>query len=88
MNLTHGKSAITSIKSQAEGMVGSRNLQIFLIQNGITTDIPMSSSGFCFIFEYGGGTGCVFTFHNNGDIYVASKFNSILGDFRKVQIGS
>lgn len=87
-NLTYGKNAITSIKAQAEGMSGSRSLQIFLIQNGVTTDIPMNSSGFCFIFEYGGGTGCVFTFHNNGDICVAGKSNSVLGDFRKVQIGS
>ena len=87
-NLTYGKSAIPSIKAQAEGMSGSRSVQIFLIQNEVTTDIPMNSSGFCFIFEYGGGTGCVFTFHNNGDIYVAGKSNSVLGDFRKVQIGS
>ena len=84
MNPLYGQSAIRSVKTELSNINSERTLKFLWIQSGVTTDLPVDSSGFAILFSYNDVNAVMYTFHNTGDIYSINKSNNILGDFIKI----
>lgn len=81
--MLYQKGPITGIKDTAESIT-IKSLGFYPINAAQTTDIPISSSGFCIIYTHDAASGIVWTYHNNGAVYRARKNQGVLEDFANV----
>lgn len=82
-DMLYQKGSITSIKDTAESIT-IKSLGFYSINSTQTTDIPISSSGFCIIYTHDASSAIVWTYHNNGAVYRAWKHEGVLEDFTNV----
>lgn len=82
-DMLYQKGPITGIKDTAESII-IKSVGFYPINAAQTTDSPTPSSGFCIIYTHDASSGIVWTYHNNGAVYRARKYEGVLEDFTNV----